>query len=69
MNVIPLLRNRATITGLSVGSTDDFRDMIAAVEANNMKPVIDSTFLLEQFIQAFIHLESGKHFGKVVIEL
>lgn len=69
INVIPLMLNRATITGLSVGSTDDFHDMLAAVSAHGMKPVIDSVFPLEQTIQAFRHLESGKHFGKVVIEL
>lgn len=69
ITVIPLMLNRATIMGVSVGSTDDFRDMLAAVSAHGMKPVIDSTFSLDQTIQAFRHLESGKHFGKIVIEL
>jgi len=51
INVIPLMLNRATITGLSVGSTDDFHDMLAAVSAHGMKPVIGSVFPLEQTIQ------------------
>jgi NADPH:quinone reductase-like Zn-dependent oxidoreductase len=69
VNLIPLMLKRATITGVSVGSTDDFRDMLAAVLANGMKPVVDSIFPLGQTIQAFRRLESGEHFGKIVIEL
>lgn len=69
LNVIPLMLNRLTITGVSVGSTDDFRDMLAAMSAHGMKPVLDSTFPLDQTAQAFKRLESGKHFGKIVIEI
>jgi NADPH:quinone reductase-like Zn-dependent oxidoreductase len=69
VNLIALNLNRSTITGVSVGSTDDFRDMLAAVSAHSMRPVIDSTYRLDQTIEAFRRLESGKHFGKVVIEI
>lgn len=69
VNLISLNLNRTTITGVSVGSTDDFHDMLAAVSSHGMEPVIDSTFPLDQAIHAFRRLASGKHFGKVVIEL
>jgi NADPH:quinone reductase-like Zn-dependent oxidoreductase len=69
VNLIALNLNRATITGISVGSTDDFTDMLTAISAHGMKPVIDSTFPLDRTVDAFKRLESGKHFGKVVIEL
>lgn len=69
INLIDLNLTRSTITGISVGSTDDFRDMLAAISAHGMKPVIDSAYPLDQAIAAFRHLESGKHFGKVVIEI
>lgn len=69
VNLISLNLKRATIEGVSVGSTDDFHDMLAAVSANGIQPVIDSQFPLDQAIRAFRHLESGKHFGKVVIEI
>lgn len=69
VNLIALNLMRATITGVSVGSTDDFREMLAAISAHGLKPVIDSTFSLEKTVSAFRRLESGKHFGKVVIEI
>jgi NADPH:quinone reductase-like Zn-dependent oxidoreductase len=69
INLIALNLTRSTITGVSVGSTNDFRDMLAAISAHGMKPVIDSTYPLDQSVAAFRHLESGKHFGKVVIEI
>lgn len=69
IDLISMNLKRATITGLSVGSTRDFADMLQAVAANGIKPVIDATFPLEQAREAFSYLESGGHFGKIVIEL
>lgn len=69
VNLIALNLNRATITGVSVGSSGDFSDMLAAVSLHGLKPVIDSRYRLEQVQQAFRRMECGKHFGKIVIEL
>lgn len=69
INLISLNLKRAKINGLSVGSQQDFADMLKAVSANKIKPVIDRTFPLDQTAEAFSYLESGKHFGKIVIEL
>jgi NADPH:quinone reductase-like Zn-dependent oxidoreductase len=43
--------------------------MNAALEANHIKPVIDRVFPLSQCREAFAHLQSGSHFGKVVLSL
>ena len=69
INLISLNLKRAKINGLSVGSQQDFADMLKAVSANKIKPVIDRTFPLDQTAEAFSYLESGRHFGKIVIEL
>jgi NADPH:quinone reductase-like Zn-dependent oxidoreductase len=69
VNLISMNLKRATITGVSVGSADDCRDMLQAMSANGTKPVIDSVFPLQDTKQAFRRLESGKHFGKIVIAL
>jgi NADPH:quinone reductase-like Zn-dependent oxidoreductase len=50
-----------------VGSPDTQLDMIRAVEATGIRPVIDRTFPLEQLSDAFRYQESGAHFGKIVI--
>jgi NADPH:quinone reductase-like Zn-dependent oxidoreductase len=69
VDLIALNLSRATITGVSVGSTDDFNDMLAAIDANGVKPVVDATFPLAETVRAFEYLEDGRHFGKVVIQL
>lgn len=68
INLISMNLKRATLSGISVGSTRDFADMLKGLAANEIKPVIDTTFTLERTAQAFSYLESGGHFGKIVIE-
>jgi NADPH:quinone reductase-like Zn-dependent oxidoreductase len=34
-----------------------------------MRPVIDSTFAFEEAAEAFARIESGRHFGKIVIRV
>ncbi|MGJ8537585.1 MAG: zinc-dependent alcohol dehydrogenase family protein [Parasphingopyxis sp.] len=57
------------MTGITVGSHADQRDMIAAIDANGIKPVIDSHFPLEGLADAFKHQAAQKHFGKIVIDI
>lgn len=54
--------------GIMVGSRAHQQDMIRAVTANGIKPVIDSTFPLEGIADAYRHQESQKHFGKICLE-
>lgn len=69
INLIELNLKRATITGVSVGNTEDFKSMLAAITQHRLKPVIDSTYPLEKTTDAFRHMKSGSHFGKLVITL
>jgi NADPH:quinone reductase-like Zn-dependent oxidoreductase len=57
------------LVGLTVGSRRHQIDMIRAIEANGIKPVIDRAFPLEQLADAFRYQESGKHFGKIVVDI
>jgi NADPH:quinone reductase-like Zn-dependent oxidoreductase len=58
-----------TIKGVTVGSRQDQEDMIAAIEANGVLPVIDSTYPLADLSAAFAHQLSQKHFGKICLEI
>lgn len=58
-----------TIKGVTVGSIQDQEDMIAAIEVAGLKPVIDSTYLLDRIAAAFTYQISQKHFGKTCLEL
>ncbi|MFI0471954.1 NAD(P)-dependent alcohol dehydrogenase [Halomonas sp. HMF6819] len=62
-----LMAKQATLKGLIVGSRRDQLEMIRAIEASNLRPVIDHEFGLEEIGDAFRHQESGKHFGKICL--
>jgi NADPH:quinone reductase-like Zn-dependent oxidoreductase len=39
------------------------------LEAGRLKPIIDSTFALDQADQAHARMESSAHFGKIVLTM
>ena len=63
-----LMAKQARIQGLIVGSRRLQQEYITALEQNNIHPIIDRSFKLEQLADAFRFQESGNHFGKIVIE-
>ncbi|MES1929982.1 alcohol dehydrogenase zinc-binding domain-containing protein [Salinisphaera dokdonensis CL-ES53] len=58
-----------TMAGITVGSRAQQLDMIRAIEANGIEPVIDRSFALDDIGDAFRHQEAGRHFGKIGITL
>jgi NADPH:quinone reductase-like Zn-dependent oxidoreductase len=44
-------------------------DMIRAIDAIGLRPVIDRHFSLEQIVEAFRYQESRHHFGKICLEI
>ena len=44
-------------------------EFVVAIETNGFKPVIDRVFDFDQAREAYRHLESASHIGKVVIKL
>lgn len=63
-----LLVKQARLQGLTVGSRADQENLVRAIEATGLRPVIHRSFPLEQLADAFRHQESGSHFGKIVVE-
>ncbi len=64
-----VMQGNQRIIGLTVGARRHQQDMIRAIEANGIKPVIDRHFPLEEIAAAFRHQESGKHFGKICLDI
>lgn len=64
-----LMAKQVRLIGVTVGHRRAQIDMIAAIEATGIKPVIDRHFPLDQLADAFRHQESGKHFGKIVVDI
>ena len=52
-----------------MGSRDEFQDMLAFVEAYQIRPVLDRAFPLSEGAAALAYLERGEQFGKVTIEI
>ena len=67
-NPIAVLMKSVTLQGIFVGSRAMFEDMNRSISANGLRPVIDRTFSFGEVRQALQHLESGRHFGKIVIK-
>lgn len=64
-----LLHANATASGIYVGSRADFEAMNAFIERHQVRPVIDRVYEFEDAAAGYERLESGRHFGKVVIRL
>jgi NADPH:quinone reductase-like Zn-dependent oxidoreductase len=56
------------IEGIGVGHRRGLEDLVRAVEADGIKPVIDAAYPLDQLPAALDHLDRGP-FGKVVVTL
>ncbi len=67
LNILPILQGNIRVQGIDVGSVAMFKQMIRAIAANALEPVIDRTFSFEQTREALRHMESAQHFGKIVI--
>jgi len=55
------------MSGITVGSAKHQEDMIAAIEASGIKPVLDKDFPLDKIADAFAYQESQKHLGKITL--
>lgn len=69
INPMPVLMKSLRVRGIFVGSREMFEDMNRAFGLHQTRPVIDRVFGLDEFPAALRHLESGSHFGKVVVRV
>ena len=60
---------RLRLQGVTVGSRADQIEAVRAIEAGGIRPVVDRSFALDDLADAFRHLQAGKHFGKIGIEI
>ena len=64
------LNSICTVRGVLVGSRSQFEDMIEAIDANNIKPLVDEkVFGLEEVKEAYQYMWDQKHFGKLTIKI
>lgn len=68
INVGLILMKELHVAGILVGSRAAFEAMNRFIEQQALEPAIDRTFPFDQLPDALRHMESGRHFGKVVVE-
>ena len=64
-----LMWKNIRLQGITVGSRRHQIEMLRAIETIGLRPVIDSHFSLERIADAFRHQASGRHFGKIVLDV
>ena len=64
-----LMMKAGSLHGIFVGDRGLFEQLVGAIEANGIKPVIDKVFPFDQAKDAFRHQASGDFIGKVVISV
>jgi NADPH:quinone reductase-like Zn-dependent oxidoreductase len=69
IDVRRLFWNQLELIGSTMGSHAEVSDMIRTVTGMRLKPMIDRTFPLTEARAALERLESGDHFGKIVLEV
>jgi NADPH:quinone reductase-like Zn-dependent oxidoreductase len=63
-----LMRKQSRLQGLIVGNRRHQIDLVRAVSATGLRPVVDRSFALAEIASAFRHEETGAHFGKICLE-
>jgi NADPH:quinone reductase-like Zn-dependent oxidoreductase len=70
-NVSPqkIFWKQLSIMGSTMGSDEEFAQMIAHINTHQIHPLIDSVFPIEQGAAAFQRMAAAEQFGKIVIRL
>ena len=70
INPVKVLQKSIKMHGIFVGSRQMFEDMNRLLTLHNhLKPVIDKTFEFGEVKDALKYMESGAHFGKIVVKI
>jgi zinc-binding alcohol dehydrogenase/oxidoreductase len=64
-----LYNKQLQILGTLMGTPTEFALMIKFFEQHQLVPIIDKEFGLDEILDAKEHLESGQHFGKIVLKI
>ncbi len=69
INILDIYNKQLTIFGIYAGSKSQLMKLHSFMKNNKIKPVIDSTFSLENAVFAHKRMTSNNHFGKIILEI
>jgi zinc-binding alcohol dehydrogenase/oxidoreductase len=69
IRLFPVFWNHIDIRGTSMGSPQDFRDMLELVNQHEIYPAIDRTYPMDDAVEAAQRIARSDQFGKVVLTI
>ena len=69
VNIYEFGTKNVTIHGIKTGSREMYESLARFIDGQSIAPVIDSTYPPGRIRAALRHLETGQHFGKIVISM
>ena len=64
-----MAQNNVRVRRIYVGSVSMFEAMNRAIEVSAIRPVIDKVYAFGHAPEAYRHMASGAHFGKIVVSV
>jgi NADPH:quinone reductase-like Zn-dependent oxidoreductase len=68
-DLVPIVTNHLKIFGSTLGSREEFRQVLNFLAAAKIKPIIDRVFPLSEVAAAQRRMEEAKQFGKIVLQI
>ncbi|MRG85678.1 zinc-binding dehydrogenase [Salinibacillus xinjiangensis] len=69
MDIRQFFYGQFNLLGSTMGSHEEYKEMLGFIETHNIKPVVDRVFKLSEYDEAFPYLRDSKNFGKIAIEI
>lgn len=69
LDMFKLFWKQLRLQGSTMGSPDDFQNMLNLVRRHELSPIIDDVFPLEQLNEAIAQMKSSPQFGKYVLQI
>jgi D-arabinose 1-dehydrogenase-like Zn-dependent alcohol dehydrogenase len=67
LSLQPVFWKQISLLGSTMGSQEEFGEMLRFVEAHRIVPVVDEVFRLEDGNEAMEKMSNGNQFGKLVL--
>ncbi|MFF2017835.1 zinc-binding dehydrogenase [Paenibacillus sp. NPDC058177] len=58
-----------SIIGTSMGSSEEFADMLEFMERHGLRPIIDRVYPIQETVEAFHRMQQGEQFGNIGIRI
>lgn len=67
LNLRKVFWNQIRLQGSTMGNDQEFKEMIAFIEQQQLRPIMEEPIRFDNIIEAFDRMKNGEQFGKLVI--